>query len=56
MSLQESACPKLFMDAYLAAMTIKSGCALAAFDEGYRRFDPLRLRLKWLGSPQAGIK
>ena len=56
LSAQESASPKLWMDAYLAAMAIKSGCVLVTFDGGFRQFEPHQLRLKWLGGPQAGVR
>jgi uncharacterized protein len=50
LSSRESASPKLWMDAYLAAFAINSGCALVTFDQGFRQFEPHQLRLKWLGS------
>jgi uncharacterized protein len=51
LSSRESASPKLWMDAYLAAFAIKSGCALVTFDQGFRQFESSQLRLKLLGSP-----
>jgi toxin-antitoxin system PIN domain toxin len=50
LSSRESASPQLWMDAYLAAFAIKSGCELVTFDQGFRQFEPHHLRLKWLGS------
>lgn len=51
LSSGESASPKQWMDAYLAALAIKSGCALVTFDQGFRHFESEGLRLKWLKRP-----
>ena len=51
LSARKSASPKLWMDAYLAALAVKSGCALVTFDRGFRQFESAGLRLKWLTNP-----
>jgi toxin-antitoxin system PIN domain toxin len=50
LSSWESASPKLWMDAYLAAFAIKSGCALVTFDQEFRQFELQKLQLQWRGS------
>ena len=48
LSSRETASPKLWMDAYLAAFAIKNEATLVTFDQGFRTFEPAGLRLQLL--------
>lgn len=48
LSSRNSASPKLWMDAYLAALAISRDCTLVTFDKGFRQFESAGLRLKLL--------
>ena len=48
LSARNSASPKLWMDAYLAALAIARDCTVVTFDKGFRQFESSGLRLKLL--------
>jgi len=45
LAVRETASPKLWMDAYLAAFALAGGCRLVTSDTGFRQFDGLDLAL-----------
>jgi toxin-antitoxin system PIN domain toxin len=45
LALRETASPKLWMDAYLAAFALAGGCRLVTSDRSFRQFDELDLAL-----------
>ena len=45
LAARNTASPKLWMDAYLAAFAMAGGHSLATFDQAFRQFDGLDLRL-----------
>ena len=44
-AVRRTVSPKLWMDAYLAAFAITSGCAFVTFDAAFQQFDGLDLHL-----------
>lgn len=50
LSAIESASPKVWMDAYLAAFAICDGLRLATLDAGFRKFEPCGLDLQLLAT------
>jgi len=48
LSSRESASPKLWMDAYLAAFAIQGECNLVTFDQAFLQFESYGLHLKVL--------
>ena len=49
LATRDSPCPKLWMDAYLAAFAIAGGLQLVTFDHDFKTFEPQGLRLLLLG-------
>ena len=45
LAVRETTSPKLWMDAYLAAFAITTGCGLVTFDTAFQQFDGLDLKV-----------